>query len=91
MPATRHLRPEPSCIVAWCNHDESAASLAEPRHFALWEQGLFVALAGASSTDSGGASGRSSETFCNRREIGFYLFPIGNGCGLCLEVLLQAR
>jgi Fe-S oxidoreductase len=68
-------------------------TLAEPRHFALWERLLFVALAGASVYGFwrrfGPILGRILEA---KKDADFRLFPIGKRVrDFVWEVLLQAK
>src|SRR5271170_640650 len=66
-------------------------TLAEPRHFALWERGLFVALAAASIYGFwrrfGPILGRILQS---KKDPDFHLFPIGKRAwDFVWEVLLQ--
>src|SRR5208337_349607 len=67
--------------------------LSEPRHFALWETGLFVALAAASVY---GFWRRFwpilGKILQSKKDPDFHLFPIGKRVGdFVWEVLLQAK
>jgi len=68
-------------------------ALAEPRHFALWEQGLFVALAGASVYGFWRRFGPIlGKILQSKRDPDFHLFPIGKRVwDFVWEVLLQAK
>ena len=68
-------------------------ALAEPRHFAIWEQGLFVALAGASVYGFWRRFGPIlGKILQSKRDPDFHLFPIGKRVwDFVWEVLLQAK
>ena len=68
-------------------------ALAEPRQFAIWEQGLFVALAGASVYGFWRRFGPIlGKILQSKRDPDFHLFPIGKRVwDFVWEVLLQAK
>ena len=67
--------------------------LGEPRQFAIWEQGLFVALAGASVYGFWRRFGPIlGKILQSKRDPDFHLFPIGKRVwDFVWEVLLQAK
>jgi len=68
-------------------------TLAEPEHFAFWETGLFVALAGASTYGFWRRFGPIlSKILQSKKDPDFHLFPIGKRAwDFVWEVLLQAK
>jgi len=68
-------------------------TLAEPRHFALWETGLFVALAAASVYGFWRRFGPIlGKILQSKNDPDFHLFPIGKRVwDFVWEVLLQAK
>jgi Fe-S oxidoreductase len=68
-------------------------TLAEPRHFALWETGLFVALAGASAYGFWRRFGPIlGKILQSKKDPDFHLFPVGKRVrDFVWEVLLQAK
>ena len=68
-------------------------TLAEPRHFALWETGLFVALAAASVYGFWRRFGPIlGKILQSKKDPDFHLFPIGKRVwDFVWEVLLQAK
>jgi Fe-S oxidoreductase len=68
-------------------------TLAEPRHFALWERGLFVALASASAYGFWRRFGPIlGKILQSKKDPDFHLFPIGKRVwDFVWEVLLQAK
>jgi Fe-S oxidoreductase len=67
--------------------------LGEPRYFALWEKGLFVALAGASVYGFWRRFGSIlGKILQSKKDPDFHLFPIGKRVwDFVWEVLLQAK
>ncbi len=67
--------------------------LAEPRHFALWQQGLFVVLAAASVYGFWRRFGPILRRILeSKKDPGFHLFPVGKRVrDFVWEVLLQAK
>src|SRR5580698_10556158 len=68
-------------------------TLGEPRHFALWERSLFVALAGASVYGFWRRFGPIlGNIWQSKKDPDFHLFPIGKRVwDFVWEVLLQAK